>query len=153
MTDEHGPWVAVVNWGRWVTECPRPGCSYAYSVDPGQDGWVCQTTDGDGCGYMARVEWPQDAATIAAVLTERPLEKTRNWAPVGHRQTQHSRTIDGRIIAEAYPEGQDVSDLMAESRAAGDLPSPTPDLRQQAAAAMAALGLEFDPATGLVKGL
>ncbi len=152
MTDEHGPWVAVVDWGRWIIECPRPGCSYAYQVEPGQDGWVCQTKDGGGCGCMARVDWPKDAARIAAVLAERPLEKTRNWAPAGHRQTQHSRTADGRTVAEVYPKGQTVEDLQAEAREARSSPPP-PDKRQQVADAMAALGVEFDPATGTVRGL
>jgi hypothetical protein len=147
---EHGPWVAVVNWGRWVGECPRPGCSYAFQLTPGQEAQVCMTPDGDGCKYMAPVEWPSDAAAIVAELALRPIEKDRNWAPSGHRQTFHSQTPSGRVVADAHPKGQTLADLRAENRELEAKPPPATgkdELVVKANDALAALGFAFDPDT------
>jgi hypothetical protein len=97
---------------------------------------------------MAAVQWPQDASAITAELDVRPVEKTRNWAPAGHRQTFHSITPGGRVVAEAHPEGQEVADLRAENREIeAHPPRATPDdeLVVKANAALADLGFAYDP--------
>lgn len=153
---DHGPWVAVMNWGRWIAECPRPECSYAFQLAPDQEAQVCMTPEGDGCKYMAPVLWPRDASAISAELALRPVEKNRNWAPVGHRQTFHSQTPAGRVVAEAHPKGQTVADLRAENREleANPLPATGRDeLVVKANDALAGLGFSFDPDTQQLRRL
>jgi hypothetical protein len=153
---EYGPWVAVVNHGRWIAECPRPRCQNALGVDPGTDALICQTAAGDGCGYAARVEWPQDAAAIITELVLRPVHADRNWAPAGHRQTHHSLTVGGRVVAEAHPNGQTVADLRAENRELEAKPRAATgkdELVVKANDALAALGFAFDPDTEKLRRL
>lgn len=153
---EHGPWVAVVNHGRWIAECPRPRCGNAFGITPGTDGLLCATPQGDGCGYAGRVEWPKDAAAIITELLNRPVAADRNWAPAGHRQTRHSLTPGGRVVAEAHPEGQTVADLRAENREIEALPpraTQKDELVVTANAALASLGFSFDPDTEQLRRL
>lgn len=145
--DEHGPWVAHVNHGRWLAECPRPRCGWAFGLDPGQGGQICQTPDGGGCGYAGTVQWPADAAAIDTELALRPVEADRNWAPAGHAQTYRSRTPDGRVVAEVFPQGETVADLRREN-AEIEAPPPASDRDEviaKANAALADLGFTYDP--------
>jgi hypothetical protein len=145
---QHGPWVAVINWGRWVVECPRPRCSYAYAVTPGQEARVCQTNDGEGCGYMAPIEWPREAAALTVALADRPVEQDRNWAPAGHPQTFRSITPGGQVVALAFPEGQGLKDIRAENRELEMLPpkvTPRDEVVEKANAALAELGFAYNP--------
>jgi hypothetical protein len=71
--------VAYYNWGRWVADCPRPGCVNALQLHPGQDLFVCQGMD--SCGAVGQIEWPPDPSAIAAALNVRPIPRTRNWKP------------------------------------------------------------------------
>jgi len=141
------PWIAVVNWGRWLARCPRE-CGSAEGLDPGQKSAVCVE-----CGYGATVDWPGNAAAITAALQKRPIPKDRNWAPKGHPQNEESLTPDGTVVAHAYPKGQTVADLTHETAAIAEGRAAQPSKADQAAAALAALGLQFDATTGTVKGL
>ncbi len=147
--DEHGPWIAHINHGRWVAECPRPRCGWAYLLKPDQGGQICQTEQGDGCRYAGTVRWPGDAAAISTELALRPVEADRNWAPAGHPQTFRSRTPDGRVVAEVFPRGETVADLRRENGTIEALP-PEPTTRdetiERANAALADLGFVYDPA-------
>lgn len=151
--NEHGPWVAHINWGRIVAECPRPRCSWAYPLKPGQDAQVCQTENGDGCRYAGTVEWDRDFAAILTELQLRPVEADRNWAPKGHPQTYQSRTPDGRFIADVHPGGETLADIRAENAEIEALPpvaTPRDEVVDKANAALADLGLRFDPDSGQV---
>jgi hypothetical protein len=99
--------VAVVNSGRWIAECPREHCANAVRLEPKQTAFHCG--GGDGCRLVAEVLWPPDADEIDDVLSRRPVPGTRNWAPAGHRQA----------IADGFPDGQSVSDLLDENRQYG----------------------------------
>lgn len=94
--------VAVVrmNWGRWLAECPRPGCASAESYGPGLDGerFTCRVEAG-GCGLRCRAVWPEALETIERLLLARPVPATRNWEP-----------------------GETVHDLLAENVMHGILP-------------------------------
>lgn len=97
--------VAYMNWGRWISDCPREDCSYAFKLEPGQEMYVCRTRQGEGCGAEAPIEWPPDAAEIEAELQRRPVTSTRNWYPPGHPLA----------VATGNPDGQTVDDLRAEA--------------------------------------
>lgn len=97
--------VAYMNWGRWISDCPREDCSYAFELQPGQERYVCRTRQGEGCGAEAPIEWPPDAAEIEAELQRRPVTSTRNWYPPGHPLA----------VATGNPDGQTVEDLRAEA--------------------------------------
>lgn len=104
---------AYANWGRWVADCPREFCSYAFQLEPGQSTFTCRVMDRQGnvhgCGMEAPVEWPADVAEIDAELKRRPVESTRNWFPQGHP----------RAGASGSPHGQTVADLRAEAELHG----------------------------------
>ncbi|MEU4772972.1 hypothetical protein [Micromonospora sp. NPDC023644] len=123
-----------INWGRMVVECPHDGCLDAREVQPGQASEVC------AAGHPLTVQWPDDIAQILAVLGERPQERTRNWFPQGH----------SAALRSGQPHGQTVTELREEARAQEEA---SVDRAEQARALLAGLGLEFDPVTGIVKGL
>lgn len=100
---------AYLNHGRWVADCPREHCSYAFELEQGQGRYTCRTRQGKGCGAEAPVEWPADAAEIERALERRPVEATRNWFPHDH---------DLAVLA-GLPHGQTVADLLAENEEHG----------------------------------
>jgi hypothetical protein len=100
---------AYVNWGRWLADCPRDGCLYAFALKPGQERYECRTKNGEGCGAEATIEWPADAEQIDAELKRRPLQQTRNWFPRDHELA----------VATNSPHGQSVADLRAEAELHG----------------------------------
>jgi hypothetical protein len=82
--------VVIVNWGRWLARCPRPGCTFAeyYGVAPANgalrvgglqlDRYVCLA----GCGGAYAATWPAPSlrAGIEQLLALRPAAH-RNWEP------------------------------------------------------------------------
>ena len=81
MTELTPAGVAYVeaNWGRWIARCPRPWCTNALQVWPGQQQMVC--AGAGGCGWEADLVWPADPDAIELILSARPVERTRNWLP------------------------------------------------------------------------
>ncbi len=109
---------ARVCWGRWVADCPRPGCSQAehFGADPmsghigglsgqafrcGTEGVTCGCGRAvpSGCGLVCRVVWPENIAGIERLLMLRPVPQNRNWSP-----------------------GEELADLMVENTAMGISP-------------------------------
>lgn len=123
-----------INWGRFVVDCPTEDCHDAREVEPGQQSEVC------AAGHPITLDWPTEAARMMTALADRPANRNRNWFPDGHPIA----------VATGQPHGQTVAELKAEAKQHADTAA---DKREQVAAAIAGLGLEFDPATGLVKGL
>jgi hypothetical protein len=80
--------VAYLNHGRWVADCPRPGCANAEMAGldgkghPGGlgDWFRCRPEEG-GCGLRCEVIWPGNVEDIEALVIPRPLPATRNWNP------------------------------------------------------------------------
>lgn len=120
-----------INFGRFVVDCPA--CRDARMVEPGQLEDACIN------GHRIVLNWPRGAAQAMAALADRP-EENRNWFPADHPFA----------VATGQPHGQTVAELKAEAKHHAEAGA---DKRQQVADAMKSLGLEFDPATGLVKGL
>lgn len=146
--NEHGPWIAVVNHGRIIARCPRPRCTWAFGLEPGQDAQVCLVPGQGGCGYMGTVQWHEDMSGIVTELAVRPVEADRNWAPAGHPQTHQSLTPGGEVVAAAFPKGQTLADIKRENAEIEALP-PEPAGRdetvERANAVLADLGFAFDP--------
>ena len=77
------PAIAFFNWGRWVADCPKPGCGNALELERGQADFVCRTRNGVGaCATSAPVQWPTDPgpAEVEAALGGRS-EAGRSWRP------------------------------------------------------------------------
>jgi hypothetical protein len=68
---------AYANHGRWVCDCPRPWCTNAMQVWPGDETFECAGPD--SCGWTCPIVWPPDPAAIEVLLSARPAASTRNW--------------------------------------------------------------------------
>lgn len=75
------PAVAYVNHGRWVADCPTPGCGGAMLVLKGGE-FLCGTCFNAEIGGEYRpIEWPADPDAIERLLVGRPLAVQMNWTP------------------------------------------------------------------------
>lgn len=74
--------LAYVNAGRWVAECPFPGCRSAQVVAESDRRWLCPECANGGTNRWARVTWPSDShrARVERELAPRPPLNT-NWTP------------------------------------------------------------------------
>ena len=102
MTDAQ----VYINWGRFVADCPKPGCSGALMVQPGETGMQCTY-----CGTLALLVWPVDGPQLMAALADR-AEKHRNWYPADFARPLPLGTVTG----------QTADDLQAETAAHEDAP-------------------------------
>jgi hypothetical protein len=102
---------AEANWGRWLARCPRPLCTNALALDPGQNLFVC--TGLGGCGIDAPVIWPADPQAIEAILEMRPVGRTRNWLP--------GETLED-LLAENAAHGCLTPEILALAGLAGERP-------------------------------
>lgn len=93
---------AYINIGRWVADCPQPHCNNASALTAKQAHMHCGGVD--GCQLISEIEWPSDADAIWEVLQERPVPRTRNWAPAGHWQAVVTRFPDGQTVADLRDE-------------------------------------------------
>lgn len=92
---------AEANHGRWIAKCPRPDCTNALALDPGQTAFACVAQD--GCGQTADVVWPPDPDAIETLLMLRPVPGTRNWLPGETlEQLLEENAAHGLIPAEWY---------------------------------------------------
>lgn len=78
--------MARVHWGRWIADCPRPGCPGAEHYGPhevtGHIGGL--TLDRFTCAFCKLTclpDWPADTDSIGLILGQRPVPSTRNWLP------------------------------------------------------------------------
>jgi hypothetical protein len=70
---------AWVSGGRWIVMCPCGGAQLAARED---HRFFCIDCLNAGVGgQWRRVNWPDDAADIEAVLLRRPDPETRTWLP------------------------------------------------------------------------
>lgn len=75
------PVVAYVSHGRWVADCPTPGCSGAMLLFFGA-GFFCGNCLNVQTGLKAReVIWPEHREEIERLLLLRPVPQTRSWFP------------------------------------------------------------------------
>lgn len=90
---------AYVNHGRWIADCPRPGCGNALKLTPHQGHFGCGI-----CATTAPVDWPADADEIWDVLQLRPEARNRNWFPLEHELAVRARCPHGQTVAELLDE-------------------------------------------------
>lgn len=64
--------IAYLNWGRWVADCPTPGCTNAAGVAPGRTTVTCVGAEGSHCGYTYPLVWPSDPKSDYAGLAGLP---------------------------------------------------------------------------------
>jgi hypothetical protein len=99
--------LAYLNWGRWVVDCPEPGCQDARCVyHPVTT--ERQTEDVCANGHPFLIEMPPPAmeGQLVAAVAERAHDADRSWYPHGH----------SRATLAGLPTGQTVSDLVAEGK-------------------------------------
>ena len=73
--------VAYMSWGRWVADCPNPGCTNAMGLDRGQTEFRCGTANSVGtCGTVAPIGWPTNADAVEQALAGRP-PASQSWKP------------------------------------------------------------------------
>ena len=70
--------VARVNIGRWLADC---ACGAARLVDPSRPFWCPGCGNAATGGHAVPIVWPEDRATIDAVLAAREAAGTCNWEP------------------------------------------------------------------------
>ncbi len=99
--------LAYVNHGRFVADCPEPGCFDARAVYHPATG-ARQTEDVCANGHPFQIEMPppQLEWQIVAELAKRPVDADRGWYPAGHVRAELA----------GFPTGQSVADLQAETR-------------------------------------
>jgi hypothetical protein len=105
--------LAYYNHGRFVVDCPAPGCTDArlvYEVNP-QTGVptgrrLTEDTCAKGHHFEIVMPDPQTEAQIVTVLAERVDDADKDWYPQGHT----------RALLEGFPTGQSAADLAAENR-------------------------------------
>jgi hypothetical protein len=127
--------LAYVNWGRWVVDCPQPGCADAREVRPPQMEDVCAS------GHPFTIVMPTNAATITAELGTRARERDRNWYPAGHERAE----------VAGQPTGQTVTQLRTESGEIKGYLTRQQQSRQTLADALADYGVSINP-DGRFKG-
>jgi hypothetical protein len=96
--------LAHVNWGKWVAQCPVPGCRSGWALEPGQSSMTCSM------GHTSPVVWPGNAASRAAImkaLAKRPNEGDRNWFPAG----------EPTAVAAGYPVDQTPAQIDSDTAA------------------------------------
>jgi hypothetical protein len=136
--------LAYLNHGRWVVDCPADGCTDARAVYASDT----QRLTSDVCarGHPIEIVMPDEQAErqIVAAVSERRDDADRAWYPAGHR----------RAILQGFPTGQSVADLHEETRqVVAFRNAEKTQRRERLRALIGELGLEFDPATGTVRGL
>lgn len=127
--------VAYVNHGRWVADCPRPGCLNAEKLDPGQFMYLC-----DACRIAVPIQWPapQAAHDIWEALAERPNVENRNWFPAGHPLALAAGLPNGLTAAELAGEtSENLARIAAEREAHLDHMRLEGEARKVVAAALA----------------
>ena len=76
--DPVGDVYAYVNHGRWVADCPQPGCTGAMMVTE-QQPMHCGNRDCGGGPWT--VAFPAERQQIEVLLLLRPVDRNRNWRP------------------------------------------------------------------------
>lgn len=71
-----------VNAGKWIVDCPLPGCNGAQvaSYDD-QRTWCTSCSNRVANGLWLKVMWPEDPAAIEAQLRSRPFIGVMHWNP------------------------------------------------------------------------
>lgn len=136
--------LAYLNHGRWVVDCPAYGCTDARQVyHPVTN--ERQTDDVCANGHPFTIGMPPEQleAQIVAAVSERADAADRSWYPHGHTRALVTGQRTGQTVADLVEETREVAAFRASERTAR---------HDKLRALVAELGLDFDPATGTVRG-
>lgn len=129
--------LVYINWGRFVADCSSVDCTDARELEPGQADMTCIS------GHPSRLDWPDNAAQLMAVLQERLSDKRRNWFPAGHPLA----------VNLGQPHGQTLDELRAEADAGESADAQAlADKRAQVLAQVQALNIPLDDVLTALKG-
>jgi hypothetical protein len=122
--------LAYLNWGRWVVDCPQPGCTDARLVNPARLEDVCA----NGHPFTITMPPPAQAAAIVTEMAGRAREQDRSWYPAGHARAEMAGQPTGQTPEELRVETRDIEAQLARRRA----------VDEQLEAALAAAGISLD---------
>jgi hypothetical protein len=103
--------LAYLNHGRWVADCPEPGCTDArlvYEVHPKTGVPTGRKLTEDVCANGHRFELVMPPAEFEAQVTAAVAERVdadKGWYPRGHQ----------RAMLAGLPTGQSIDDLVREN--------------------------------------
>jgi hypothetical protein len=134
---------AYLNYGRWVAECPAPGCTDARAIYPEDPitGIVsprANTQDVCANGHPFAIEMPPAdlEGQIVTAVSERPNEADQAWYPTGHPAAIRAGQPSGQSVTDLLTENQEV----AEYRAAQEARQ-----REELLETLGKLGIEVQP--------
>lgn len=106
--------LAYLNWGRWVADCPEPGCQDARAVYNPQTG---QRQAQDLCvqGHPFLIEMPPPAleGQLVAAVADRANDADRSWYPKGHPRATLAGLPTGQTVKDLVDEGKQVAAFRA----------------------------------------
>ena len=134
--------LAEVNYGRWIAECPAPGCHDARGLllDGRLDSTIMCAN-----GHVSPVTWPGDLAsvlTISNALNKRVEDFDKAWIPSGSK----------RALAGFGPVDQTPAELDEETAMLADRASAEATKQTQVLGWLADLGLTLQP-DGTIAGV
>ncbi len=109
--------LAYLNWGRWVADCPHPGCHDARAVYHPTTGQR-QTEDVCANGHPFTIDMPPAnvEAQLVAAVAERTVDADRSWYPTGHPRATLLGLPTGQTVRDLIDEGKQVAKFRAEER-------------------------------------
>ena len=109
--------LAYLNWGRWVADCPEPGCQDARAVYHPVTGQR-QTEDVCANGHHFVIEMPPTSleAQLVAAVEERANDADRSWYPKGHKRATLAGLPTGQSVKELVDEGKQVAQFRAAEK-------------------------------------
>lgn len=123
---------AYANYGRWIADCPQPGCTDARLVfDPANPSGPPVTHDTCADGHPFDIELPGNADAIMTALHRRTNEAHRDWYPADFP----------RAVAAGLRTGQTVAQIDEETALLNQARTDDGDSRAAAIRQLEALGL------------
>lgn len=112
---------ALVNWSRWIANCPGWYCRGATDLDYGQTWTVCAEP---WCRTRAAVVWPANVPDIEYLLSLRPDPTTRNWEPGETVHDLLAENIEHGILPPSWLESAGTVLALAGDRIVGGSAAP-----------------------------
>jgi hypothetical protein len=109
--------LAYLNWGRWVADCPEPGCQDARAVyHPVTGQRQAEDVCANGHPFAIDMPPPPAEAQLVAAVAERANDADRSWYPTGHPRATLAGLPTGQTVRELIDEGKAVAQFRAAEK-------------------------------------
>lgn len=105
--------LAYLNHGRFVVDCPAPGCADARLAHDDAGRRLAEDVCANGHPFQVVMPPAQLEAQILAAVADRPDVGDRAWYPQGHVRAQLAGLPTGQTVAELVRENDDVARFRA----------------------------------------